>query len=86
MTLDSHPELFDWRERVNEQCALHKGSPALACCQFALSPPGVVALSLNTSKPERVADNVALVNDLVPDSFWEALKENNLLSASYKFR
>ena len=47
--------------------------------------PGVVALSLNTSKPERVADNVALVNDLVPGSFWEALKANKLLSASYKF-
>ena len=86
MTLNSHPELFDWRERFNEQCALHKVSPALACCQFALSPPGVAALSLNTSKPERVAHNVALVNDPVPDSFWEALKANKLLSASYKFQ
>ena len=85
VTLHSHPELFEWRERFNKLCALHKVSPALACCQFALSPPGVAALSLNTSKPERVEDNVALVNDLVPGSFWEALKANKLLSASYKF-
>lgn len=82
---ESHSEIFDWRDRFNEQCKLHGISPVLACCQFALSPPGVTALSLNTSKPERVKDNVALVNDQVPSSFWDALKETNLLNPNYPF-
>lgn len=76
---------FDWRDRFNKQCDLHAISPALACCQFALSPPGVTSLALNTSKAERVADNVALVNDRVRPSFWNALKENDLIDPNYPF-
>ncbi|MDA0346313.1 MAG: aldo/keto reductase [Verrucomicrobia bacterium] len=83
--VETHPEIFDWRERFNEQCKIHDITPALACCQFALSPPGVAALALNTSKPDRVADNVALVNDKVPPAFWEALKTNGLLGKEYTY-
>ena len=82
---ETHPEVFAWREQFNEQCKLHNITPALACCQFALSPPGVAALALNTSKPERVADNVALVNDMVPPAFWRALKTNGLLDKEYTY-
>jgi D-threo-aldose 1-dehydrogenase len=79
------PDLFGWRRRFNELCALHEISPALACCQFALSPPGVAALALNTSKAERVADNVALVETPVPAEFWQALKQVGLLSPDYPY-
>lgn len=82
---ESHPEIFSWRDRFYKQCELHNISPALACCQFALSPPGVDALALNTSKAERVQDNVALVTDPVPPAFWNALKENELLDPTYPF-
>jgi len=85
ITPESHPELFDWRDRFNKICALHQISPALACCQFALSPPGVVALALNTSKPERVADNAAFVNDTLPADFWKALKDHGLLDKNYPY-
>ncbi|MEN8662175.1 MAG: aldo/keto reductase [Lentimonas sp.] len=83
ITEQSHPELFEWREQFNELCEQYNISPALACCQFALSPPGVGALALNTSKAERVPDNVALVNNTVPAEFWQALKEHQLLAANY---
>ncbi len=82
---DSHPDLFDWRSRFNDLCAQHKISAASACCQFALSPPGVVSLALNTSNPERVADNVRMVNEKISPKFWDALKKNQLLEANYPY-
>ena len=82
---DSHSDLFDWRDRFTDLCLQHNISSALACCQFALSPPGVVSLALNTSNPERIADNVKLVNQKIPPSFWNALKENQLLEENYPY-
>jgi D-threo-aldose 1-dehydrogenase len=79
VTPEGRPELFEWRDRFHRICGQFGISPALACCQFALSPPGVVSLALNSSKPERVADNVALVENSVPDGFWNALKKDGLL-------
>ena len=85
ITRETHPELFDWRDRFHGLCGTHGISPALACCQFALSPPGVAALALNTSRAERVADNVALVNDRVPAGFWQDLKKEGLLASDYPY-
>jgi len=80
---DSHPRHFDWRRRFLRLCEAHELSPAHACCQFALSPPGVEALALNTSKPAHVPRNVEYVSTELPGSFWQALKEEELLSESY---
>lgn len=85
VTREQEPELFDWRDRFKAVCDEYKISPALACCQFALTPPGIVSIALNTSKPERVADNVALANGSVPDSFWQRLKSEGLLSKDYPY-
>lgn len=85
VTQEEHPKLFDWRDRFNAVCEEYSVAPALACCQFGLSGPGVVALALNTSKPERVASNVAYVSDAVAPAFWQALKDNGLLNKNYPF-
>ena len=82
---DGHSDLFDWRDRFIDLCSQHNISAALACCQFALSPPGVVSLALNTSNPGRVADNVKSVNEKIPPHFWNALKENQLLEENYPY-
>ncbi|MEC8649886.1 MAG: aldo/keto reductase [Verrucomicrobiota bacterium] len=82
---DSHSNLFKWRDYFIDTCEQHNISPALACCQFALSPPGVVSLALNTSNPERVADNVKFANEKIPPNFWKALKENRLLEENYPY-
>lgn len=85
ITSKSHPEVFDWRERFNKVCDEFSVTPALACCQFGLSAPGIEALALNTSKPSRVADNVALVKDAVPADFWKAMKDHDLLDKAYPY-
>ncbi|MBK1879812.1 aldo/keto reductase [Pelagicoccus mobilis] len=85
VTPEEHPGLFEWRKRFMDLCTEFGISPAEACCQFALSPPGIVSLALNTSKPGRVADNVSLVSANVPSAFWRALKDNELLDPGYPY-
>ena len=85
VSCDSDPELFEWRDRFFRVCETHTISPALACCQFALSVPGVVSLALNTSRPERVASNVALVEGELPNEFWSALKEEGIFADGYPY-
>lgn len=83
VTPESDGELFAWRDKFNALCDKFALKPALACCQFALSPPGVAALALNTSRASRVADNVALVETPVSPEFWAAMKNEGLLRADY---
>ncbi|MBX2825672.1 MAG: aldo/keto reductase [Gammaproteobacteria bacterium] len=85
ITPEERPELFEWREKFTALCKQHDITPALACCQFGLSVPGIVALALNTSRAERVPDNVALVSDTVPADFWQAMKDASLLDKDYLY-
>jgi D-threo-aldose 1-dehydrogenase len=78
-------ELFAWRERFLALCGRHDVSPSAACVRFALSPPGVAAVSLNTSRAERVADNAALADADIPARFWTALKDAGLVARSYPY-
>ncbi len=55
------PTLFAWRSRFHDLCRQHRVTPMAACIEFALSPPGIAAVALNTSRPDRVAENVAAV-------------------------
>jgi D-threo-aldose 1-dehydrogenase len=71
--------LFLWRERFFALCQRFSVSPAAACVQFGLSVPGIVAVALNTQKPERIQDNLASATTPVPVAFWQALKEENLI-------
>jgi D-threo-aldose 1-dehydrogenase len=77
--------LFSWRKSFVALCQGHGISPAHACIQFGLSAPGIVAVALNTSHPERIADNVNSVLRKVPNSFWVSLKEEGLLEEDYPY-
>jgi D-threo-aldose 1-dehydrogenase len=77
--------LFAWRKAFAAICHGHGVSPAHACIQFALSPPGVVAVLLNTSHPDRVAQNIDAAATNVPDGFWASMKEEGLLAEDYPF-
>jgi D-threo-aldose 1-dehydrogenase len=73
-----------WRKAFTALCHGHGTQPARACVQFVLSVPGVVAVSLTTSHPDRVAENVAHAVTKAPESFWWSLKEEPLFSADYR--
>jgi D-threo-aldose 1-dehydrogenase len=75
--------LFAWREKFLTLCRQHDVSPMVACVQFALSPPGVASVSLNTSRPERVRENVAAVEANLPQAFWNDAKRAGLIATEY---
>ncbi|MCY3022811.1 MAG: aldo/keto reductase [Planctomycetota bacterium] len=75
--------LFDWRDKFLALCRQFNVVPAEACVQFGLSAPGVVAISLNTSKPDRIQSNVASVVAKIPRGFWKAMKEAGLIAREY---
>ena len=81
----THPELFQWRDSFVALCRTHDVSPSVACVQFGLSVPGVVAIALNTSKPQRVKDNVRAFDTNVPNDFWAAMKEQNLIARDFPY-
>jgi D-threo-aldose 1-dehydrogenase len=77
--------LFGWRKSFVALCHGHGISPAHACIQFGLSAPGIVAVALDTTHPDRVAENVESVLTSVPSSLWASMKEERLLAADYPY-
>jgi D-threo-aldose 1-dehydrogenase len=77
--------LFEWRDKFLALCKRFNVIPAEACVQFGLSAPGVASISLNTSKPDRVAKNVASVVAAIPGGFWSAMKDAALISRDYPY-
>ncbi len=82
---DNEPELFGWRESFMEVCQDHEVEPFAACVQFGMSVPGIVGVALNTTRPERVKDNVRAFTTEIPDSFWTAMKAEKLIVTDYPY-
>jgi D-threo-aldose 1-dehydrogenase len=77
--------LFAWRKSFVALCEAHGISPMHACVQFGKTGPGVVAVALNTSHPDRIQDNVAAVLAPMPTQFWASMKEEGLIAADYEY-
>lgn len=82
---DEDRELIQWRDRFVARCDEFGVSPAEACVAFGMSIPGVVATALNSSKPERIAQNVGLVHADPPADFWATLKSDGFVKADYPY-
>lgn len=72
-------DLFAWRERFFRVCRQFEVKPADACVQFGLQVPGIVAVALNTEKPERIKTNFASGSVTIPQPFWAALQAEYLI-------
>jgi len=79
------PELFAWRDGFMRLCRKHNVKPDVACIQFGLSAPGVVAIAVNSSKPHRIRENVESVSVRVSGDFWVAMKEEGLIDRDYPY-
>ncbi|MEO0442322.1 MAG: hypothetical protein AAFZ92_01070, partial [Pseudomonadota bacterium] len=64
-------------------CEAHRVEPAAACIRFALSPPGVASLAMNSSRPTRIATDVAACAGDLPPAFWDALKASAVIDPQY---
>jgi len=77
--------LYAWRDKFHALCRQFDILPAAACVSFAMSPPGVAAIALNTSRPEQVQRNRDLANADIPAPFWTAMKDAGLISRDYPY-
>jgi D-threo-aldose 1-dehydrogenase len=77
--------LYKWRDDFNSVCKRFSISPAMACVSFAMTAPGVVSISLNTSNPARVRGNIESVVSQVPGDFWKEMVEKGLINSDYPF-
>ena len=77
--------LFEWRDKFYALCQKHSISPATACIQFGMSPPGIKSIALNTGRPERVKQNVDSVMTEIPAEFWQECKEIELIDRTYAY-
>ena len=50
-----------------------------------MTPPGVISISLNTSNPKRIKDNVKSVIADIPVAFYQEMKEKGLISKDYPY-
>lgn len=76
---------FLWRDNFFDLCNRFDVLPADACVQFGISHPSVISIALNTSKPERIQQNVASAEAEIPNDFWIALKDEGLISKEYPY-
>jgi D-threo-aldose 1-dehydrogenase len=78
---DTQRGLLAWRKAFVALCDGHGITPAHACIQFVLSLPGVVAVQLDSSFPDRVAESIRSGFAPVPANFWASMIEEGLLGA-----
>lgn len=75
--------LYHWRRQFYQLCLDYKIKPVQACVIFGLNAPGVKSIALNTTQAERVAQNVALPQSIIPEGFWKEMTAQGLIDRSY---
>ena len=82
VTPEIRPGLFAWRESFLSICQRFAVNAADVCVEFGLAPSGVSSVAMNTTRPERVADNVRAVESRAPSGFWDAMKTEKLIEVT----
>jgi D-threo-aldose 1-dehydrogenase len=75
------PEIIAKVERIKAIAQRHGISVKAAALQFALAHPAVAAVIPGASRPERIAEDHAALNETVPVAFWQQMREQKLVSA-----
>ncbi|MER7198544.1 D-threo-aldose 1-dehydrogenase [Streptomyces sp. CB01635] len=68
-------------ERIKALAAAHGVSIKAAALQFALAHPATAAVVPGATRPSRIAEDVAALNENVPAAFWTALRDEHLIAA-----
>ncbi len=80
-----YKHLTEWRHDFFETCGNFNIKPAEACVSFALKAPGVKSISLNTTNPKRIKQNLNMAQAHIPKEFWTQLAEKGLIDSSLVF-
>jgi len=73
-------ELLDRVARIKAIADRHGVSMKAAGLQFSLAHPAVAAVIPGASKPSRIAEDQAALDEKVPAAFWQELRAANLVN------
>ncbi|MGZ9818088.1 aldo/keto reductase [Peribacillus simplex] len=76
------PEIMEKVEKIKNLADRHGISIKAAALQFSLANPAVTAVVPGASKPERIAEDKAALNTVIPAAFWEEMREQKLVAAN----
>ncbi|MFS0902673.1 aldo/keto reductase [Priestia aryabhattai] len=68
-------------EKIKSIADRHHISIKAAAVQFSLANPAVAAVIPGASRPERIAEDKAALNTVIPPEFWEEMREQQLVAA-----
>ena len=78
---EAPPEQVAARDRIAALCERHGVDIRAAALQFCAAHPVVAAVIPGAKSGERVRQNVELMRRPIPESFWQALKQEGILPA-----
>jgi len=67
-------------ERIKSVAHRHGVSIKAAALQFVLANPAVASVIPGASKPERIAEDVAALAEVIPADFWRDLRAERLVA------
>ena len=73
------PAILDKVARIRAIADRHRVSMKAAGLQFALANPAVVAVIPGASRPQRIAEDRAALEEAVPADFWRELRASGLV-------
>ncbi|MGW5888077.1 aldo/keto reductase [Priestia megaterium] len=68
-------------EKIKAIADRHQISIKAAAVQFSLANPAVAAVIPGASRPERIAEDKAALNTVIPAAFWEEMREQQLVAS-----
>ncbi|MED4112308.1 aldo/keto reductase [Priestia megaterium] len=75
-------DIMEKVEKIKAIADRHQISIKAAAVQFSLANPAVAAVIPGASRPERITEDKAALNTVIPAAFWEEMREQQLV-ASY---
>ncbi|MFB7138682.1 aldo/keto reductase [Gottfriedia sp. NPDC056225] len=74
------PEIIAKVEKIKGIAQRHGISIKAAALQFSLANPAVASVIPGASKPERIAEDKAALNEVIPAAFWHEMREQKLVA------
>ncbi|BAH44138.1 conserved hypothetical protein [Brevibacillus brevis NBRC 100599] len=74
------PEIMAKVDRIKAIANRHNISVKAAALQFVLANPAVAAVIPGASRPDRITEDVAAMNEVIPAAFWQEMREQKLVA------
>ena len=76
------PEIAERVKTITALCEKHGVPIKAAALHFSLAHPAVAAVIPGSSRPGRIAEDVAAMKFTVPEAFWRDLRGSGVVSAA----